>query len=111
MELIKNDAPATGETEKPHAPQVNDVAAPTAAETPKTPDDANVAPAPQSDTPESELASSTQPASDQPKAVKPPKVPRQRGAGGAIFAAVVIVLALGAMFTYAYLRSNNISLF
>jgi hypothetical protein len=33
------------------------------------------------------------------------------GLGGVIFAAVVIILGLGAMFTYAYLRSQNIPLF
>jgi hypothetical protein len=33
------------------------------------------------------------------------------GLGGVIFAAVVIILGLGAMFTYAYLRSQNIAVF
>jgi uncharacterized membrane protein len=36
---------------------------------------------------------------------------RAHGTGGAVFAAVVIILGLGAMFTYAYLRSQNIAVF
>jgi hypothetical protein len=47
---------------------------------------------------------------EKPKAEKPKKPDAQRapGTGAAIFAAVVIVLALGAMFTYAYLKSQNL---
>ncbi len=49
------------------------------------------------------------------KPAKPPlaKLPKQQrsGVGLAIFATVVIVLALGAMMVYAYLRTNHISVF
>jgi len=40
---------------------------------------------------------------------KPPKAPG--GAGLAVSATVVIVLGLGALLVYAYLRSNGISVF
>ncbi len=42
------------------------------------------------------------------KPPKPPKVPGS-GIGLAIFATVVIVLGLGAMMVYAYLRTNGVS--
>jgi hypothetical protein len=44
------------------------------------------------------------------KVTKPPKPPRQPGVGFAIFATIVIILGLGALATYAYLRTNNITL-
>lgn len=44
-----------------------------------------------------------------PKVPKPPKTPRS-GVGLAIAATVVIVLGLAALFVYAYLRTNNISI-
>lgn len=43
------------------------------------------------------------------KAPKPPKTPRS-GAGLAIAATIIIVLGLAALFVYAYLRTNNISI-
>jgi hypothetical protein len=46
-----------------------------------------------------------------PKPPKPPKQPRQPGVSMAIFATMVIILGLGALATYAYLRTNNIALF
>ena len=46
-----------------------------------------------------------------PKPPKPPKQPRQPGVGLAIFATIIIILGLGLLATYAYLRSNNISVF
>lgn len=45
------------------------------------------------------------------KPPKPPKPPRQPGVGLAITATVLIVLGLGLLATYAYLRSNHITLF
>lgn len=45
------------------------------------------------------------------KAPKSPKPPRQSGVGLAIFATIVIILGLGALATYAYLRGNNIAPF
>lgn len=43
---------------------------------------------------------------------KPPAAKEKgSGVGGAIFAAVIIVLGLAALFTYAYLRSQNIAVF
>jgi hypothetical protein len=103
MELIKDNAQANPETEQPSVPQVNDVAPPAAAPA----NDANVAPAPAAT--EDKAAPESEPAKDEaplPKPVKPPKPPKSRGTGAAIFAAVVIVLALGAMFTYAYLKTQ-----
>ncbi len=41
---------------------------------------------------------------------KPPKAPPS-GVGLAVFATIVVVLGLGAMLVYAYLRSNGISVF
>lgn len=112
MELIKNNATTGTEADKPVAPQVNDIAPPTTT-APEAkaaqPDDANVATAPSSDDAEPTKASHEKEAA-RPKPIKPPKPQKAHGTGGAIFAAVVIVLALGAMFTYAYLRSQNISL-
>ena len=46
-----------------------------------------------------------------PKPPKPPKQPRQPGVGLAIFATMIIILGLGALATYAYLRTNNIAPF
>lgn len=54
-----------------------------------------------------EQAQVAQPA--KPATPKSPKTPRS-GVGLAIFATIVIVLALAALFAYAYLRSNNIHL-
>ena len=53
---------------------------------------------------------------DEPKADKPaakPKAPKQphSGLGLIVFATVIIVLGLGAMVTYAYLRTQGISVF
>ena len=47
------------------------------------------------------------------KQPKPEKIkkPHQPGVGGAIFASVVIVLALSALAVYAYLKTNNIAVF
>lgn len=120
MELIKNpDETATPEANP--MPRVNDVIAPAPVaatesnqpageQKPEPKNDNNVAPAPQNtdsdrpDVPEHKEA-------DMPKPVKPPKAPKKHGSGGAVIAAVVIIVALGAMFTYAYLRSNNIAVF
>ena len=43
-----------------------------------------------------------------PAVTKPPKAPSS-GVGLAIFATVIVVLGLGAMMVYAYLRTNGIS--
>lgn len=122
MELVKPPAQPENDDTKA-APQVNDVAAPSAppmpqsdaqppAVTPPAPNDQEVAPAPATtDDDTTQPADADAEEAPQPKPTRPPKVPKQRGSGFAIFAAIVIVLALGAMFTYAYLRSNNISLF
>lgn len=40
---------------------------------------------------------------------KPPKTPSS-GVGMAIFATIIVVLGLGAMMVYAYLRTNGISI-
>lgn len=45
-----------------------------------------------------------------PKAAKPPKTPHS-GVGLAVAATVIIVLGLAALFVYAYLRTNNISVY
>lgn len=47
------------------------------------------------------------------RAPKPPKPPKTRGSGVglAVFATIVIVLGLGALFVYAYLRTQGISIF
>jgi hypothetical protein len=103
MEDVKPAVPST--EEKPPVPQVNDITAPLpgppAPETaPK--DEVQQAPALSDD----EAKPSTEPAhgnvADKPKA----KAPKQHGSGFAIFAAIVIVLGLGAMFTYAYLQTQ-----
>jgi uncharacterized protein HemX len=120
MELIKNPEQPEATDAKP-APQVNDISAPatsapaeqnqpTDEHKPEPANDANVAPAPQNNDDQHPKETETKEA-DQPKPVKPPKPPRKHGSGGAIFAAVVIILALGAMFTYAYLRTQNIAVF
>ena len=44
-----------------------------------------------------------------PAVTRPPKAPSS-GVGLAIFATIVIVLGLGAMIVYAYLRTNGISI-
>lgn len=115
MELVKNTPSPENEDAKP-APQVNDVAAPAQAAPaedsapsaePAPKNDAEVAQAPTAANDDSGPAA--EPAKDdapKPKPIKPPKPPKQHGSGMAIFAAVVIVLALGAMFTYAYLQSQ-----
>jgi hypothetical protein len=120
MELIKNPEHTDANDAKP-APQVNDISAPAPAapwqpsqsnaeQKPEPVNDANVAPAPQNTDTEHPAAHENKPA-DRPKPINPPKIHKHHGSGGAIFAAVVIILALGAMFTYAYLRSNNIAVF
>jgi hypothetical protein len=120
MELIKN-AEHPEQSDAKTTPQVNDVSAPSAAtpteqnqptdgQKPEPTNDANVAPAPKNNDTEHPDAHEAKEA-DKPKPVKPPKAPKKHGSGAAIFAAVVIIVALGAMFTYAYLRSNNISVF
>jgi hypothetical protein len=120
MELIKNPDNQEQTDAKP-TPQVNDVSAPSSAtpadqnqptseQKPTATNDANVATEPQNSNAEHPAEPEAKEA-DKPKPVKPPKAPRKHGSGAAIFAAVVIILALGAMFTYAYLRSNNISVF
>jgi len=50
---------------------------------------------------------------DKKKASKPPKQPKSRGSGVslAVFATIVIVLGLGALFVYAYLRTQGINPF
>ena len=68
--------------------------------------------------PEENAAAGDDPAKtlDEPKKSKPakppraPKPPRQPGVGLAIFATTIIILGLAALATYAYLRTNNISL-
>lgn len=100
MEDVKPTVPAT--EDKPVTPQVvNDITAPL-----PTPEQAE----PTKDTEvRAEPGSSDneqQPqhgqVADKPKA----KVPKQHGSGFAIFAAVLIILGLGAMFTYAYLQTQ-----
>jgi uncharacterized protein HemX len=107
MEMTKptTETPAT-------PPQVNDVTAPVNAPA------ASAAPA--TDTPDSQPITAPKddtvaapPAADDAKAEEPvvttpakPVTPKKHGSGAAIFAAVIVVLALGAMFTYAYLQSQ-----
>jgi uncharacterized membrane protein len=108
VELIKTPPEPEAADTKP-APQVNDVSAPTDAPNPAAANDSSVTPAPADNHPEA----TPEPYHGQaptPQPVKPPKQPKQHGTGVAIFAAVVIILALGAMFIYAYLHSQNMSL-
>ena len=46
----------------------------------------------------------------QPAPAKPVKQPRS-GVALAVVATVIVILGLGALFVYAYLRTNNISIF
>lgn len=121
-----------GPVKEPAAPQINDVAPPPQATAPTGPapvhaadDDAEVAsPQPQRPTPsvgnevmaapareddESEEDAHEQPvehheAAPAPKPQKP-ATDKPHGTTLAIIAAIIIVLGLGAMLTYAYLRS------
>jgi hypothetical protein len=92
---------------KPAQPPVMDVVPPKPTEPPKAPpkEERDNDPPP---TPHSAEAAHHKP--DKPAVAKPPKQPGS-GVGLAIFATIVIVLCLGALFTYAYLRTNNISIF
>ena len=122
MEDIKPTTPA------PSGPPVNDITAPLPApvgakfddqpsDTPDMPPAAaapsnEVQPAPATEAedakqPESDKKSDLPDVTEEPQAeVNKPKVPKQHGSGLAIFAAVVIVLGVAAMFTYAYLQTQ-----
>jgi hypothetical protein len=79
----------------------------------------DVAPAPVEELPQADDHEVEEPVeeskaeADQPKpaAVKTPKPPRQPGVTTAIVATLLIVLGLGLLATYAYLRSNGARLF
>jgi uncharacterized protein HemX len=109
MELIKN--PSEPQAAEPtSAPQVNDVSAPSEAPNAAPTNDNAVALEPTENNSEPAAEPAQEKEKPAAKPIKPPKQSKPHGSGVAIFAAVVIVLALGAMFTYAYLRSQNISL-
>jgi hypothetical protein len=115
MEMTK---PSTDKQDAPQTtpPQVNDITAPMNSSTaeaapaaPATDTPASEAPASAKEemaTPPAEDAKTDEPAEAQVAAPAQPVTPKKHGAGAAIFAAVVVVLALGAMFTYAYLQSQ-----
>jgi hypothetical protein len=104
--------------EKPAAPQVNDITAPVGAPAPAassdqaptdTPAPAEGAPADGeklAEAPAEDTETDKQPEVQAAEVAKQPKVSKPHGPGMAIFAAVIVVLALGAMFTYAYLQSQ-----
>jgi hypothetical protein len=81
------------------APADSDDAAPAATEDEKKPTDNPEA----SDDPAAKLEEDKKP--EEPKKAPKPKQPRQPGVTLAIVATVVIVLGLGLLATYAYLRS------
>ena len=93
---------------KPAQPPVMDVTPPRPAEPPKVPPKEERDNDPPQPTPHSAESAHHKP--EKPAVAKPPKQPGS-SVGLAIFATIVIVLGLGALFTYAYLRTNNISIF
>ena len=90
--------PPHPEDKPPHP--VMDVVPPKPLEVQKTPRDDTTEPS----------ESTTHQKSQKSTITKPPKQPGS-GVGLAIFATIVIVLGLAALLVYAYLRTNNISLF
>ena len=77
---------------------------------PTAPEPVKAAPQQAVDLPVAEPESATKkpkPAEKAPVA-KPPKAPKN-GVGLAVFATIVIVLGLGALMVYAYLRTNGVN--
>lgn len=105
MNMEPNAQQPTQATNKP----VMDVVPPpkSSAPSPESADGVKTPPPSPSDPAQAAEAASKK---DQPKqkVAKPPKAPRS-GAGLAIAATVIIVLGLAALFVYAYLRTNGIS--
>ncbi|HVU59880.1 MAG TPA: hypothetical protein VHC98_03520 [Candidatus Saccharimonadales bacterium] len=101
-------------TPAPNAP-VMDVRPPKPVETPvatEAPKDAPAQPVPApAEPPETspDTSSAPLPAAKTSAAAAPPRQPHTPGVGLAIAAAISIILGLAALFVYAYLRTNGIS--
>ena len=105
MLVIMDQTPAPTPAEPKPAQPVMDIVPPRPAELVKTP--------PKEETPPSSVPQQPEAKAQKPAALKTPKPPKQprSGVGLAILATVLIILGLGALCTYAYLRTIGINPF